>query len=485
MTIVTDTNPEDLVIDGKRIPATSGEHLPVVNPATGATIGMAWQAGKADVDAAVSAARTAHEDRRWRAKSADERGQILWRMADLIEKHAAELAESDTSALGAPLSTTRRMVASSAEAFRYFAGWATKIHGVTSDIAAPEKAGFGYTLKQPIGPVGLITPWNFPTLAAAWKLSAALAAGCTAVLKPSEETPFSSLRLADLLLEAGLPAGVVNVVTGDGRTGAAIVSHPDLRKISFTGSVMTGRKIVEAAAHDLRRVTLELGGKSPLVICADADLDRAVQMAAAVMWGNSGQVCAAGSRLFIARPIFDQVLERVAAVVRAIKPGDPTDPRTMMGPLVSAKQLDRVVEMVESGRAAGARVVVGGERTDGEGFFYPPTLFTDVDPTMRIMREEIFGPVVCATPFDDLDGIMPQLNDSDYGLAAYIWTNDIRTAHRFAQDIEAGAVFVNSFGGFHYALPFGGFKQSGWGREHAEEGLNAFLEVKKVTFDMS
>jgi acyl-CoA reductase-like NAD-dependent aldehyde dehydrogenase len=305
------------------------------------------------------------------------------------------------------------------------------------------------------------------------------------VIKPSEETPLSTLRVGELVLEAGVPAGVVNVVTGDGRTGAEIVAHPDIRKVSFTGSVTTGKRIVAQAASDLKRVTLELGGKSPLVICADADLDRAAQMAASVMWGNSGQVCVAGSRLFIERPIFDDMVERIAAIVRAITPGDPTEPGTMMGPLVSAKQLERVSELVESGRLAGATIVTGGRQIERDGFFYPPTLLTDVTPDMRVMREEIFGPVVCATPFDDLDSVMPQLNDTEFGLAAYIWTKDIRTAHRFASEIEAGAVFVNSFGGYHYALPFGGLKQSGWGREHGEDGLNAFLETKKVTYDLA
>ncbi|MET0361164.1 MAG: aldehyde dehydrogenase family protein [Sphingobium sp.] len=475
----------DMLIEGERVAALSGDRFNVVNPATGQVIGTAWQAGRPDVDAAVASALEAHRDRRWRGKSADERSRILWRMAELIEAHVDELADSDVAALGAPAFASRMMVAKAAEAFRYYAGWATKIHGITSDIAMPQQPGFGYTVKQPVGVVGLITPWNFPVLAAGWKLSASLAAGCTAVIKPSEETPFSTIRFGELLIEAGVPAGVVNVVTGDGRTGAFIVEHPDVRKISFTGSSVTGRKIVQAATGNLKRVTLELGGKSPLVICADADLDRAIQMAASVMYGNSGQVCAAGSRVFIERPVYEKVLAGVAEVARAIVPGDPTNPQTMMGPLVSAKQLARVEELVESGRASGARIVTGGQRIDREGFFFPPTLVADVDPSMRVMQEEIFGPVICATPFDDLDSVMPQVNDTEFGLAAYIWTRDIVTAHRFSQEVEAGAVFVNSFGGFHYALPFGGFKQSGWGREHAESGLDAYLEVKKVTFDMT
>jgi acyl-CoA reductase-like NAD-dependent aldehyde dehydrogenase len=481
----TDTQPTGLLINGEFVAAASGDYFPVVNPANGKTIGYAWQAGKQDVANAVQAAVDAHADRRWRGKSADERGRILWRIGELLEREVEDLAARDTEQLGAPLSATRAMILGAAEAFRYYAGWCTKIHGITSDIQAPGLPGFGHTLRQPIGPVGLINPWNFPVLAVGWKLAPALAAGCTAVIKPSEETPLSTLRVGELVLEAGVPAGVVNVVTGDGRTGAEIVAHPDIRKVSFTGSVTTGKRIVAQAASDLKRVTLELGGKSPLVICADADLDRAAQMAASVMWGNSGQVCVAGSRLFIERPIFDEMVERIAAIVRAITPGDPTEPGTMMGPLVSAKQLERVSELVESGRLAGATIVTGGRQIERDGFYYPPTLLTDVTPDMRVMREEIFGPVVCATPFDDLDSVMPQLNDTEFGLAAYIWTKDIRTAHRFASEIEAGAVFVNSFGGYHYALPFGGLKQSGWGREHGEDGLNAFLETKKVTYDLA
>jgi acyl-CoA reductase-like NAD-dependent aldehyde dehydrogenase len=481
----TDTQPTGLLINGEFVAAASGDYFPVVNPANGKTIGYAWQAGKQDVANAVQAAVDAHADRSWRGKSADERGRILWRIGELLEREVEDLAARDTEQLGAPLSATRAMILGAAEAFRYYAGWCTKIHGITSDIQAPGLPAFGHTLRQPIGPVGLINPWNFPVLAVGWKLAPALAAGCTAVIKPSEETPLSTLRVGELVLEAGVPAGVVNVVTGDGRTGAEIVAHPDIRKVSFTGSVTTGKRIVAQAASDLKRVTLELGGKSPLVICADADLDRAAQMAASVMWGNSGQVCVAGSRLFIERPIFDEMVERIAAIVRAITPGDPTEPGTMMGPLVSAKQLERVSELVESGRLAGATIVTGGRQIERDGFFYPPTLLTDVTPDMRVMREEIFGPVVCATPFDDLDSVMPQLNDTEFGLAAYIWTKDIRTAHRFASEIEAGAVFVNSFGGYHYALPFGGLKQSGWGREHGEDGLNAFLETKKVTYDLA
>jgi acyl-CoA reductase-like NAD-dependent aldehyde dehydrogenase len=480
-----DTKPTGLLINGEIVDASSGEHFDVINPATGKTVGTAWQAGKEDVAAAVQAAVDAHADRRWRDKSADERSRIMWRLGELIERDAEELAALDTEMLGAPLAATRAMVAGASEAFRYYAGWCTKIHGVTSDLQAPGAPGFGHTLRQPVGPAGLITPWNFPVLAVGWKLAPALAAGCTAVIKPSEETPLSTFRVGQLALEAGVPPGVFNVVTGDGRTGAEIVAHPDIRKISFTGSAATGKRIVAQASNDLKRVTLELGGKSPLVICADADLDKAAQMAAAVMWGNSGQVCVAGSRLFIERPIFDQMVERIAAIVKSISPGDPTDPSTMMGPLVSAKQLAKVSELVESGRLAGATILTGGRQIERDGFYYPPTLLTDVTPDMRVMREEIFGPVVCATPFDDLDSVMPQLNDTEFGLGAYIWTRDIRTAHRFATEVEAGAIFVNTHGGYHYSLPFGGLKQSGWGREHGEDGLNAFLETKKVTYDLS
>jgi acyl-CoA reductase-like NAD-dependent aldehyde dehydrogenase len=485
MESMTDIKPTGLLINGVLVDAANGERFPVVNPANGKTIGYAWQGDKQDVDAAVKAAADAHADGRWSSKSADERSRVLWEVSELLERDVEELAASDTEQLGAPLAATRAMIRGAAEAFRYYAGWATKIHGITSDLNAPGLPAFGQTLRQPIGPVGLINPWNFPVLAIGWKLGPALAAGCTAVIKPSEETPLSTVRVGELLLEAGVPAGVVNVVTGDGRTGAELVAHPDIRKISFTGSGATGKRIVAQAAVDLKRITLELGGKSPLVICADADLDRAAQMAASVMWGNSGQVCVAGSRLFIERPIFDEMVERISAIVNAITPGDPTDPATMMGPLVSAKQLARVNELVESGRLEGATVKTGGKQIDRDGFYYPPTLLTDVTPEMRVMREEIFGPVVCAAAFDDLESVFPVLNGTEFGLAAYIWTNDIRTAHKFASKVEAGAIFVNGHGGYHYSLPFGGLKQSGWGREHGEDGLNAFLETKKVVFDLT
>jgi acyl-CoA reductase-like NAD-dependent aldehyde dehydrogenase len=475
----------DMLINGIRVPAQSGESFDVINPAIGEPVGAVWQAGQADVDAAVGAALRAHEDRRWRGMSADERSQILWRISELILQHQEELARSETDQIGCTLSLSRQMITAGAEAFRYYAGWATKIHGVTSDIAGPGRPEFGYTLKQPIGPVGLITPWNFPILAACWKVAPALAAGCTIVLKPSEETPLSSLRFAEILLEAGVPAGVFNVVTGDGRTGAAMVDHPGIRKISFTGSTGVGQRIARASAGNLKRLTLELGGKSPVVICADADLDRAIQMAASVMWVNSGQVCTAGSRLFIEASIYDRVLEGIAAVLDHIQQGDPLDEATMMGALVSEKQLTKVTELVESAKTAGARIVTGGSRLARPGFFFRPTLISDVSPDMRVVREEIFGPVVCASSFDTLDDVMPRVNDTEFGLGAYIWTRDIATAHRFAQDVEAGAVFVNHFGGFHCALPFGGYKQSGLGREHALQGLDAFLEDEKVTFDMS
>jgi acyl-CoA reductase-like NAD-dependent aldehyde dehydrogenase len=471
-------------IDGKESPAASGKTYDLVNPATGDVVGRAPDGDAADVDRAVAAARAAMKTGTWRKTTADDKARVLWRCAELIEAHADELTALETQTLGAPQWFARFQVANAAEAFRYYAGAASRIHGRTSDITKPEKPGLAFTIKEPIGVVGLITPWNFGLMAAAWKLAPALAAGCATVLKPALETPLSTLRLAALMAEAGVPDGLVNVVTGGGAAGAAIANHPEIRKLSFTGSVETARQIIAAAAGNLKRLTLELGGKSPVVICEDADLARAIPAAASVLYANSGQVCVAGSRLFVHRSVAEQVMQGMAEMIKQIPLGDPADPATMMGPLVSSRQLARVTELVESGRRDGARIVFGGARRGETGFFFEPTLIADVDPSMRVMREEIFGPVVCLSVFDELDEIMEQLNDTEYGLAAYIWTRDLVRAHRFAAAIEAGNINLNA-PGFDYGMPFGGLKQSGWGSEHGPDALDAFLSTKTVYVDLT
>jgi acyl-CoA reductase-like NAD-dependent aldehyde dehydrogenase len=488
MTVAARKPAEDISlmrIGGQSVPARSGKTSEIINPANGDVLALVAEGAEADVEGAVSAATHAFASGIWRHKSADEKSRILWRVAELIEAHKDELARLETQNLGAPIWMTQHQVARAAEAFRYYAGWASKIHGTTADVSKPGRPGFAFTRKEPVGVAGLITPWNFPLLAAAWKLGPALAAGCTTVLKPAQETPLTSLRLADLLTEAGVPESVVNVVTGGGAAGAAIASHRNIAKISFTGSTATAKKIIEAAAGNLKRLTLELGGKSPLVICEDADLSRAIPAAAQVMFINSGQVCTAGSRLYVEGKIYDQVLEGISATIKQIGLGDPLEATTMMGPLVSERQLARVSELVESGRLDGATIVFGGRRHGEKGFFYEPTLLSNVNPSMRVMREEIFGPVICATRFDDLDAIMGELNDSDYGLAAYIWTTDLLRMNKFVAEIEAGTVLVNSGAGTEYNVSFGGLKQSGWGREHGPEGIQAFLETKSVFMDLT
>lgn len=481
-TVISD--PKDTLpmwIGGRKVVAASGNSVDIVNPATGEPIARSSVAGVAEVDMAVAAASATFETRVWRSKTADERARILWRLADLIETHSAELLELEISNLGSPRYFCQFLVSKSAESFRYYAGWTSKIVGQASDVSSPGVRMFAHTRKQPIGVVGLITPWNFPLMAAAWKIAPALAAGCSVVLKPALETPLSTLRLAELIEEAGVPAGVVNVVTGDAEAGAAIAAHPLIRKISFTGSGVTAKKVVEASAGNLKRLTLELGGKSPLVIFPDADLDKASQAAASVMFVNSGQACVAGTRLYIHSSVYEEVVERIKTIIGHIKIGNAgDDAETMMGPLVSQRHLNRVLELVESGRAQGATIAFGGAPLSRPGYFFPPTLITGATKDMRVMQEEIFGPVVCAQPFDDLDALMPELNASEYGLASYIWSQNTATVERFIENIEAGNVYVNNGGYMDYSVPFGGFKQSGYGYEHGAAGMDAYLETKAV-----
>lgn len=464
-------------IDGKTVltEQTSG----VINPATGEQFATVAYGGIAEIDLAVAAAKAAFDDGRWRKKSIDEKAQILWRVGDLIDANLDELVDLEVRNFGASRMFSQYQVMNSAKCFRYYAGGVAKIQGHTVDVPGEHSSCFAYTRKEPIGVVGMITPWNFALTAASWKIAPALAAGCTGVIKPALETPLSTLRLAELLSEAGVPDGVINVVTGGTEAGAALTNHPDVRKVTFTGSGATAKKIIPAAASNLKRLTLELGGKSPFVICADADLAKAIPSAASVMIVNSGQACVAGTRIFIERSIFDKVVADIGTFIAGIKIGDSSEPDTAMGPLVSENHLARVTALVETGRQEGARVVFGGERINRPGFFFAPTLFVDVRPDMQIMEQEIFGPVVCAIPFDDFSEVLSECNATEYGLAAYLWSKNIDRVNQFSAAVEAGNIFVNG-GGFSYSMPFGGFKQSGWGREHGLDGIENYLETKSV-----
>jgi len=479
-----------LFIDGRWIDAEAGRTLPVVDPATERTLAHVADAGAADVDQAVHAARRAFESGPWSGMTPSERCRWVWKIGDLIESHKEEFAELDALDNGKPITIARAADTTiAAEMFHYMAGWATKLEGNTIPLSVPYAPGeqwLSYTQREPIGVVGQIIPWNFPLVMVAWKLAPALTCGCTVVLKPSEETPLSALRLAELLQEADLPAGVVNIVTGYGQTaGAALAAHPDVDKIAFTGSTEVGRQVVQAAGRtNLKKVTLELGGKSPNIILPDADLEAAVPGAANAVFYNQGQNCCAGTRLFAHRDQFDHVIQGMAEQAEQFKLGPGLDPETTMGPLVSQAQFDRVNGYVQSGREQGAEVAAGGQRWGQRGYFIQPTLLTGVKPDMKVVREEIFGPVVTAMPYDDLDDLARQANDTEYGLAAGIWTRDISQAHHLARQIRAGTVWINCYNVVDAPLPFGGYKQSGWGREMGHEVLNNYTEVKAVTVNL-
>jgi acyl-CoA reductase-like NAD-dependent aldehyde dehydrogenase len=473
-----------LLIGGDWVQASDGETFPTLNPATGEELAQVALAGERDVDLAVHAAREAFSSGPWGKLGGEERGLLLWKLADLIESQADELAEIETLDNGKPLRVARNGdIPFAVRHFRYYAGLAGKIEGSTIPVSIPNQ--FVYTRREPMGVVGLIIPWNFPLLMCAWKLAPALACGNTVLLKPAEETPLSALRLGELVTEAGIPPGVVNILTGPGLpTGAAIVAHPGIDKVAFTGSTQVGREIMKnAALSNLKRVSLELGGKSPNVVFADANLGKAIRGATWAVFSTSGQECVAGSRLFIERPVYAQVLEGLAAEAQKIRVGNGFTPKVHLGPLVSGLQLERVMGYIDSGRSAGAQILTGGERLGGElanGYFMPPTIFTHQDDSLAIVQEEIFGPVVAATAFDDWDELVQRANATRYGLAAGIWTQDISKAHRLAHVLQAGTVWINGYGFFDAASPFGGYKESGFGREMGKEAIELYTQVKTI-----
>jgi phenylacetaldehyde dehydrogenase len=479
------SSPKRMFIGGAWSDAVSGKTLDVIDPADGTLLARVPSADEQDIDLAVKAARRAFDDSDWSRMKPTDRERVLLRAADLIEVNARELAEIESLDNGKPVTVAQGLdVSMAAHCFRYMAGWATKIEGSTLDASipySPSNAFFAYTRKEAVGVVGAIIPWNFPLLMASWKLAPALAAGCTVVLKPAEDTPLSALRLAMLLEEAGLPKGVVNIVTGLGRTaGAALARHPGIDKIAFTGSTQTGKAIGQAALDNMTRMSLELGGKSPVIVLPDVDIDKAAEGVANAIFFNSGQVCTAGSRVYVHDKVFDRVMERVAAIAEALPVGPGLDASTQIGPLVSARQMDRVLGYIEAGRDEGARAIAGGARKDGAGFFVKPTVLVDTDHSMRVVREEIFGPVLVAMPFNDLDSVVSKANDTPYGLGASIWSNDLSAIHNLIPRIKAGTVWVNCHSLLDNAMPFGGFKQSGFGRELGRAVIDMYTETKSV-----
>ncbi|WP_210414136.1 aldehyde dehydrogenase family protein [Luteithermobacter gelatinilyticus] len=474
-------SPRPMLINGVWHSPENAALIDCIDPATAERIGTVYAAGGDQVEAAVTAARHSFTDKRWRAKTPAEKARILWRVGDLIEQHADTLAFLETLDGGKPLTAARQgEIPAAAESFRYYAGWCTKLGGRTTDISIPGDF-HAYTRREPVGVVGLITPWNGPLVMAAWKIAPALAAGCSVIIKPAEVTCLSTLYLGELLIEAGLPDGVVNILPGNGAAvGAALVQHPQVNKVSFTGSTATGKKLVQAATGNLKKLTLELGGKSPVIVYNDADLEKTISGVAQGIFSNSGQVCVAGSRVFVEAGIYDDLLGGLINYAENLVIGPGLDPATEMGPLISDQQLNSVRNYVDSALQEGASLVTGGKKLNRKGYFMQPTILTGVRPGMRVMKEEIFGPVLSVMKVDDMAKVIALANSSDYGLAGSVWTRDISKAHKIAAEIQAGIFWINCHGIPDMAMPFGGTKQSGWGREAGLEGLEHYTELKSV-----
>ncbi|MGW6665921.1 MULTISPECIES: aldehyde dehydrogenase family protein [Peribacillus] len=473
-----------LLINGELVEAASGKTFETLDPSNGKVLAVVSEAGPEDVDKAVKAARKAFDNGPWKKMSASERSRLIYKLADLMEEHKEALAQLDTLDNGKPIGeTTNADVPLAIDHFRYYAGWTTKIVGQTIPVSGNY---FNYTRHEAVGVVGQIIPWNFPLLMAAWKLGAALATGCTIVLKPAEQTPLSALYLGQLALEAGFPPGVLNVIPGFGETaGSPLVDHPDVDKIAFTGSTSVGKMIMRQASGTVKKISLELGGKSPNIILPDADMSKAIPGALMGIMFNQGQVCCAGSRLYIQKKSYDNVVADLVSHAKNIKQGAGLDPSTQIGPLVSSEQMERVGGYIEKGKSEGAEVVTGGNYGQGEGYFVTPTIFAGVEDEMTIAKEEIFGPVVAAMPFDDLDDVINRANNSEYGLAAGLWTQDVKKAHYVANELKAGTVWVNCYNAFDAASPFGGYKQSGIGREMGSYALDNYTEVKSVWINLN
>ncbi len=472
-----------MLIGGQWVESASGKTFETINPSTGEVLAKVVEGDSEDINRAVIAARKAFESGSWPKLTPSQRGRLLLKLADLIEQNAEELAQLETLDNGKPIRYSRAGdVPLTADHFRYFAGWATKLEGETIPVSIPNM--FTYTLREPVGVVGQIIPWNFPLQMAAWKLAPALACGNTVILKPAEQTPLTALRLGELICEAGFPEGVVNIVPGFGETaGAALAAHPNVDKIAFTGSTEVGKKILQASIGNLKKVTLELGGKSPNIIFPDADLKFAVRGALNAIFFNQGQVCTVGSRLFVQKSVYDQVVGGLTDAARKMKLGQGIDPGTELGPVVSQEQLERVTGYIEIGKREGATPRTGGERPGGnlaQGYFVQPTVFDGVNDDMTIAREEIFGPVVVALPFEDVEEVAARANSSIYGLAAGVWTSDVKKAHKMAAALKAGVIWVNTYNQFDAAAPFGGYKQSGYGREMGHAVLDAYTQTKTV-----
>jgi aldehyde dehydrogenase (NAD+) len=477
---------KQLLINNEWRPSSSGKTMDVVNPATEEVVAAVASAGGADVDAAVAAARAAL-DGPWGRLSARERGRLVRKLADRLLERVDEVARLETLHNGKPINESRHIeVPAAAECFEYYAGWADKVMGETIPVKGNHLT---YTLREPIGAVAAIVPWNFPLLLAAWKVAPALACGNTVILKPASQTPLTAIALGEIAVEVGLPPGVLNVLTGPGSSlGQAIVEHPGIDKIAFTGDTSTGKSIMRSAADTLKKITLELGGKSPNIVLPDADLEAAVRGATIGIFYGKGEVCAAGSRLLVDRSVKDEFVDKLVARAKKTAPGDPMDPKTRFGAIASKKQMETVLRYIEAGKREGASLVAGGERADigtGKGYFVQPTVFTDVRPEMTISREEIFGPVLATIEFADLDEAIAKANDTQYGLAAGVWTRDIKKAHYVARKLQAGTVWVNTYNVYDTAAPFGGYKQSGFGREMSAHAIEHYTQVKSVWVDLN